>query len=456
MNFSLFLQFTEEIVSKYFQRFGEIEATKLKRCREFTEAYVLFKKGADATSVLITCNHKIGGHKIDLFASDRQSKDFLSDQMQCQDMDICNNYYDPSKRSLLDLNNDCIREILGILDTDEFCYLSMSHNRIKTIAEFVFVARRDKIISSLNSKRRMQLVIRAFGHLLTDFKIINTWYLYADYSSDLIQSLGRFCSGNLKTLHLDRIILKDEAVEMCANLFAYLEKLVLNNCSTQGTSFARVFQRARKLKSLKVYETSDDKINCDFLMHHFPQLESVRLTSLKHLQDSHLTTFIVKNPHVRKLKVIQCDNISTSIYRIISNNMKNLEDLRVYEINSRNFLKNMMHITKLRKLKKLNVYCNKNEVSGLITKLKSKKTLTHLQLSCTDASDELIQSILKLTNLVLLKFNVVRKFKESYIKVLKARCRKLKQIHFQSCSFQSHDMITKTVYVHRNRRSRNN
>lgn len=348
-------------------------------------------------------------------------------------MDLSDDHYDPTKKSLLVLNDDCLLEIFSYLDIDALCNFALAHKRLRGIAELIFESKSRTIISSATTKKRTELVLKTFGHLCTNYRIKNVWHSYADYSSDLLYALTKYCSGNLKRLYLERIVLKGEVVEKSRSLFESLEKLTLTSCSNLGRAFSEVFQYSNELKSLKVYGCEYTTLECDFIMHHFPKLESVRFCSLSTLEDYHLKAFIEKNPNLKKLKINDCPKITTSIYEVVSQHLKSLKDLRICEINFTNE-ENIMHITKLTNLKKLNVKCHNSILPELLSKLESKNTLTHLQINSTCATHELIESIIKMRNLVFLKFYLVVDLDRGYTQLIKRKMKNLRQIHLTCCS----------------------
>lgn len=204
---------TKDICS-YFEQYGEIESIGLT---------IRFKDKIDANKVLQCHYHKVGNYI--LTAEPPRELPIIND---------CKSVASPQKH-ILDLDDKCLMEIGGYLNDDQLVQISASCVRFKGIADKVFASKYKGIFEVDLRKKSVaenEHIFKWFGTTIDTLTIISEFYDgYFRYQRctempETLQLASDYCSQTLRELHV-----KDESYSVWEGLtvnYPKLERLYWN------------------------------------------------------------------------------------------------------------------------------------------------------------------------------------------------------------------------------------
>lgn len=360
-----------------------------------------------------------------------------------------------SGATIMDLNDDCLIDIFKRLPVRDLCSVAEVNTRFKQDAKYVFSAlykRFHTLVLVLQSAKgryeitlnEMRSILKNFGSLIIDLDVSKMSFK-STHNNRILDLIIKYCAGALKELTLEWFSIKGNILQKLRPIFESLEKLSLDNCEINN-SIGSLLKNCKELKKLKVCNQDYIDRNCNFIEQQFPQLESICFKSVDMIKESNLLALFTKNPNIKKIKIIRCEYITDKLFKLVADNLKDLEKLTVSLTNySSSFTQNLEPIKNLENLKKLQLKCGHRSISTIISNLESNDNLTHLVLGKTIADEQLIDSLCAMPNLSVLKLVAVQNFKESYLKEIGKNMCDLTELELTDCRGVSNDAIIKLV-----------
>lgn len=345
----------DELIS-HFSAFGDIENVRICNKAKRPFAYVKFTLAESASKALGIDSHIIAGRRVNVAAS-------------CKHQD---------NTSLLDLNDDCLLEILSMncLDLSDLLLVAHTCRRLKEIAGRVF-RREHKTcdISSLceGDVESAQLIMKMFGSEITDLEIGGCLEI-------LLPSVAEYCS-TLKSLYLYNLVILENcwAAEF---RFKNLQKLRIKCCSFEGAS-KQIFADCGSLVELEITGRCSEFI----LGYAFPKLQ--RFERRHDFDGDLIESFISRHRNLKSLKIDAY--VSPYELQLIA---KGLETLACWiPIGATLDLSNISH------LRELHIHCGGQNVTQTALELDKLKLLESLTLQTAGIDQELIRTLSQLKKL---------------------------------------------------------
>lgn len=314
-----------------------------------------------------------------------------------------------SDKTMMDLNDDCILEIMDRLNYIDLLKVAKVNKRLESIVFSLFT---DKNITLyFYNESDVALILHTFGRMISGLAIGNILW------QDLIPVAHQHCSGTLRNLTLRsysyRLIYD---LKKYQTLFEPLTHLTLDNCFLMTTFMVKLLHAAKCLKSLKIrdiYWPNEDLL----VNEHFRCTESVN------------------NP-VETLEITNCKGLSDRICFIFANKLVNLKELIIRSCTFTTFTTVVSCIPKHKLLEKLDVDCNwecATDIAKLLIGLQANSSMNHLSLANFEATDDVVCAMHKILNLKTLKLINVTSFTENYFNDIGQNLSKLEEIHLIEC-----------------------
>lgn len=288
------------------------------------------------------------------------------------------------------LNDDCIKSIfLQITNLSDFLSAAEVCTRFQRNAQDCFKQKfkevyiRDEFWDKNSIEpNRAKSVLRNFGHLIQSLKFIDIYKHRLKQNRYILPMISTFCGKTLK-----KFVFYGNKLDFDhLSSFTALEHLEFNKSEFEGPSDRRsildlVYHSLGYLNQrgysgdtneilLRLKSFSFFKINpIDWLIRKCPKLETATFNSLDNLTNGMLMHFLMLNPNLKRLEVINCRKITSAFFVNIENNVPKLEHLKYkvwcYEYDSETFNENIFYATKLKYLKTFHISRNRMDLIRL-------------------------------------------------------------------------------------------
>lgn len=348
------------------------------------------------------------------------------------------------KSSLLTLNADCLLTLFGYLSPVDLCSMAETCTALFNYAKyhfrlnhrnFDFASMFDGDLLDVNKATKL---LSIFGDQIQVLKCSRDFFkdaqqsnlAFDDVSTELLQSIANNCQQIVKELALDGIhFIHNIMVDRMLALFNSLETLRLDQC----TMYDVVWCDMKNLKTLKLTEV--DGFEPYFWRAKFDQLETVEFNHLD-INAENLTEFLLAVPTIKRLSIVKCENIATTIFGAI----KLLEHLEEFEFQlnrpnrSEEFHhRDLMYLLELKKLKVLKLYCSRKSVRQLIDGICEKNiALEQLELAHGLVDVATVEAIAKLKTIKVLKLNNMIEFVDYLLSPIANGMSQLEEFHIKT------------------------
>lgn len=319
----------------------------------------------------------------------------------------------PIATTIVDLNDDCLREICDYLNLTELCIFADVCSRFKQNAQAKFRSLKTKDVSKEVwidmpdiAKYRM---LRNFGASITSLIAValkrNNEYL--------VLMIIRHCGEALKALTLHSFRINAYLGERLLSLIARLEKFGIIECHCQPSFCERLPFHSSNLRELEFkfeyYSQCSNVFVLGGLPQTFPKLESF---SMVDLENRDLKAFLIKN---RQLKTINLEsaNGNEDNFSLIAEHLPTLENLGIV-VSKRWNIENHGNLRRMSALKSLVMKSHRStNVDSILTKMSAEKVpIENLELIKCPGNKGLLMVIPKFE-----KIKVLRLMDVEYVKV---------------------------------------
>lgn len=313
--------------------------------------------------------------------------------------------------SLLNLNDDCILEILTWLPLLDLCIIRNICSRLRRLTDYHF----SRMHKSLNFNSS-NIKDGPFKLITTDetVKILSAFGQQTDsmtmradnFSSEtdqLLPILDAFCMHRrLKHLKLIKFTFVDDFITNRTQPFANVEKITLDNCYAGGNVMLdELIKKFKSMSHLELIRRND--IDGVYLTHAYPSMQEFSVKTYGNLESQLMEVFLMKNKQLKHLNITNCCGVSDEIYVSIAE-LSELETLTVRMIQiSPNCNANLMRLLKLDKLRELEIECFYQPVADFLNELAVKNQIESLGLASIDLTDAVSTAIGHLKSIQKLK-----------------------------------------------------
>lgn len=248
--------------------------------------------------------------------------------------------------TLLDLNDDCLREICSYFDLSQLCGFADVCERFRGIAQSHFQSLK---LMEITKNEWNELRIRDVFRLMRNFgKSIRSLVEMEHYGKSelLIETIVRYCGDTLHTLTLKYFKIGEETGEKMRPLLLRLHKFGLIDCNCAESFWKMLPTCLSELRELQMKSIVDD--NCD-LIRAYPKLVSF---SIGYLSESQFEVFLKKNQQLKSLELdSRCEG--DVFFNLITKHLPTIESLNLFVPGRRSAKWNDAEVQNLIALKKL-------------------------------------------------------------------------------------------------------
>lgn len=345
------------------------------------------------------------------------------------------------KLKLLDLNDDCLFEILKYFNVLDLDAVNRTSKRLHRLAQDVFRLNHSAIniswktldkYSNINmaglTYHNLRNLLNSFGPAIRKLNICSI--SFKEINRNRLLNLITGCPS-LECLNLTNIRIPAKFYEMNKSFFPKLKELSFISCMLND-SIKRVFVQCKQLETLTI--KSDTELIGTSLLVSFPRLVSVSFVNNWQLQSGRLQNFFNLNRQLKKVELIKChDDVTDDIFPIISNQLQGLESLSIKVNAFKHLGKNVMSLKNLKHLRELKFNRDKTNISSFICELAVLDKIEILHLDGGAIDDYLIDALVQCKRLNTLKFRSVPSPKKRFLTELAKNLPKLQDCHISKC-----------------------
>lgn len=352
----------------------------------------------------------------------------------------------------IDLNNDCLLELFKYLSAKDLCSLKQTNQRLYQLVEYYFqstyeLKEREVIIKDIDGCKLRDILIHC-GQFIRNL-VIDSPRDYADmsdfnenhgkyeqgtyYIGDLI---ANYCSENLKILRLNSVFLSGFCKSNMRLVLNNLETIELNRCCGNAD---QILNHCRNIKTLiqrncGFFNTSDQHY---LLLNEHAELESLIIQNdyQSDLEPEVLINFFQNKRNIKRFQYLnRVSPTPTFLLPIFVESISNLEELCIeLETFSRTFSSDLESLNELNHLKRLEFNTDEISIESFVRKLTIKNKLECFGVSDVCLNESLCNSLIKLTNLKVLKLIAPVRLFDDFFKILSQHLVNLEEVYVVQC-----------------------
>lgn len=331
--------------------------------------------------------------------------------------------------NLLDLNDDCLTEMLSYLSEDGWSALAGTSSRLKNVCEhFVRTKYRTNLFElkrSVGSQNFMQNFGKVLTRITIDCRELDQCpenFLLVDFT-------------NLVELAMVDVKFSSNFVNRTKGLCQNLIKLSIASFKIKidDNDLRQLVLACTKLESLNIYAKPNGAISTRFLDHRFPAMKEISIR--KHYdaeldyQRAHMQKFLEQNPQIESVTFdFQKTQIDSKIFDDISKYSMNVKSIQIRLSGfGKGFKNDLANLNRLENLVELDVNGNGKGIADVIHAFSNLETLG---LSNTSFDAGLVNALCKLIQLKTLKLYQVSGMNLTSLKRLSQGTHSLINLHF--------------------------
>lgn len=336
---------------------------------------------------------------------------------------------------LMDLNNDCLLEILRHTDVKTMCHVADTCDRFQGLARYHFRIKYSQFnfasfIDGPTPLRAVSHLLQNFGDLITSLSMTGNIFPQSKNHSNFLLDLVNRNNCPLKELTLEDFNLLNGSSKALKSILKPIENLTLDSCSLKTLNGLGIMQELKKLKIRNV-----DCIWSDILTGKFAKLEQLELENLDDLMTETLVPFIYFNQSLKRLSIIKCDQVSSTVFGVVGK----LDQLEEFEFQPNEFIpelafqNDMVFLSSLKQLKTFKLNCLNSPVSKLLADFfEHRIAIEHLELANGPMDDATFKNIKNLKTVKILKLNEMTELVPDQILGFGKELKQLEQFHVKT------------------------
>lgn len=319
------------------------------------------------------------------------------------------------QKTILGLNEDCLIHIYTFLPIIDLCAIRETCKRFEMIAGIYFSRKYKTMVVNwaFLSSTSAPMVLRNFGVLIERISITGASSCSLLNQNRVFQWIDRYCQ-NLSILKCQQMHIDACTIRKCPRLFSQLEKIVIQFSGSSPNHY--IILETLMFYCDKVKELQLDNVNIignnSSMGQTYPNLVSflVKQRCSLNFNCDNWKMFVKKNPQLKTLRFINSGVLSTKFVQYICDHLPNLEYFTCAsrtqsDSNTTHMIKTTIYtLSKLRKLKKLELCCSGSDCYALLKDLAAKsKSIATIHLVDPNLSDEAIGLLYRIKSLRVLK-----------------------------------------------------
>lgn len=391
---SLGKEVTREHLLNYFIKYGKVQNVRVhKKANGF--GFVTFAKPEAASKALQCRSHTINGKEIIVAMADswHQEKplDLQTNNNTGKPVTLPIELTNATGTYLLHLNDDCLYEIfsLNYLNIMDLCSVAETCTRMKDIAVRIFTKAHKSCVfndMSLKTIHEMRRMLINFGSSITDLTIGPSYDLEQHFdgmSARVLDLVIRYCSKTVESLRLQDYDISDHyLVGKLRSLFGKLKLLHIYDGYIRDAK--QLFANCNSLVELKVINWENDE-NDMIMENKFPKLERFKYGRYydEDCDDCDLESFVSNHKSLKAFSLGPFNGDCSSLLHAIAKNCPDLEKLCITGRNTERpygYVNALKSLLALKKLTKLKIKCDKENVTKFLQELPQFNSLEFLEL----------------------------------------------------------------------------
>lgn len=339
--------------------------------------------------------------------------------------------------TVLDLNDDCLREVFEFLD----------ENALSAVADVCVRFRQNAIDMARLKVKHLELKqptsvydyskLRNFGAFITSIHMIGSAHKkpMTKRQKRIAQHVSRYCVGKSIKLKLNNVALSSEVALAMRPLLTNTQLLEFFDCHQEDVILKHLATWSPELRELKYWTcNSEEEKRTSFngLHHHFPKMESISLRGTKGVENRDFVEFLKKNPQLKQVNVSHCNKLTANIYRSMAEFTPTIEQID-FKSGSGTNRNNVEPFGRLQNLKSLTLVVDGNHAELAIRKIAASNIpLESLDVSRFDAfynTKVLFDEISKLKKLQTLRLRRVSDLDASHFIRMFEQLEELTDVH---------------------------
>ncbi|XP_037031225.1 uncharacterized protein LOC119070828 [Bradysia coprophila] len=414
---SLGKEITRSHLVDYFTKYGKIQNVRIHGIPTKANGFgfVTFARPEAASKVLQSRFHKINGKEVTIAIADswHQEKPLeQSNNHKTKPVKLPIELTNTTGTYLTDLNDDCLYEIFSrtSLNIMDLCSVAETCTRLKAIATRIFTKLHKSCKfneMSLQTIHEMRRMLINFGSSITDLTIGPSYELEQHYdgiAARVLDLVIRCCSKTLESLRLKDFQISDHLIGKLRPMFAKLKLLHIDDGYIGDGK--QLFANCASLIELKVTNWENDE-NGMIFENKFPKLERFKYKrSHDDYDDYDLETFVSNHKGLKALSMGNFHADCSSLLPVIAKNCTDLEKLNItghHYDSPYNYVEALKSLLTLKKLTKLKIKCDKENVTKFLKELPQLSSLEYLELWFAQSDAEFIPALSELKNLKVLR-----------------------------------------------------
>lgn len=215
-----------------------------------------------------------------------------------------------STTTILDLKDDCLREVLALLDPSDLSAVADVCARFRMYAAQSARSKLRVLELSKDSAVNDYSQLRNFGASIKVLIIVNcSRKSRAKFQKRIIKLVSLYFIGKFTKLLVDGFDITDNIALLMVPVLERVQKLEFTRCQ-----FGKVFSKKLSLWSPELRELEFSFCTLskkDGIRQRFPKLESIGFRFIYDMKNSDMEEFLHQNPQLEQIAIYQCTMLKT-------------------------------------------------------------------------------------------------------------------------------------------------
>lgn len=340
-----------------------------------------------------------------------------------------------SKTTVLDLDDDCLREVFERMNIKDLTANADVCTRFRYNAAQAARSKFKYLYMHKCSSVGAYAKLRNFGASVTSVCVDSLYGQKgrAQFQKRIIELLNLYCVGETIDLKLSRFDIIDDLAVLMVPLLGRVQNLNLEDCQSGGLFLKKLPFWSPELRELNCQSLNDsdrEGMQFDGLHRNFPKLESIVIVRVAAVNITDIEEILKWNPQLKRIQLVSCCQLDESILKTIAKHVPKIVKISLSTKSAKNST-NLEHLPQLSELKTLilSVDDNHSYVQSIVPEIALAATaLEHLDLSNFNLRykyQQFVEGISKLKTLKTLRLCYVENMR---VTNLLDMCKPLKQL----------------------------
>lgn len=263
-----------------------------------------------------------------------------------------------STTTILDLNDDCLREVFDLINIDGLTVVADICARFRDIAVKAASLKINSLQLNDNSGKRTYAKLRIFGSLMNtvNVEVIGRTSSTPEFENALVVLLSKYCTGNCIELNFKFFNITDGIALLMVPLLGRVRKITFVYCHLGGEYLKNMLLWSPELHELK-FEVCvlPRRVHFGFLEQNSQsKLKSIWFEQTNKVDNYNIGKLLKQNPLLKKINLISCNCVDDRAFESIAKYVPKIE--QIYFVTPHSTNKNYArYFGQLRELKILHI-----------------------------------------------------------------------------------------------------